>query len=101
MSGYIDLKFINDLSSRLGQFKRKTETLFNFRCPYCGDSEKNKTKARGYLYRKKNDMFYKCHNCGVGASLGNFIKYLDPKMYSQYILERYKTCQAHIQIDSS
>jgi len=90
MSGYIDLKFINDLSSRLGQFKRKTETLFNFRCPYCGDSEKNKTKARGYLYRKKNDMFYKCHNCGVGASLGNFIKYLDPKMYSQYILERYK-----------
>ncbi len=90
MSSYIDLKFINDLSSRLSQFKRKTETLFNFRCPYCGDSEKNKTKARGYLYRKKNDMFYKCHNCGVGASLGNFIKHLDPKMYSEYVLERYK-----------
>ena len=90
MSSYIDLKFINDLSSRLSQFKRKTEHLFNFRCPYCGDSEKNKTKARGYLYRKKNDMFYKCHNCGVGASLGNFIKHLDPKMYSEYVLERYK-----------
>ena len=90
MSSYIDLKFINDLSSRLQQFKRKTDSLFNFRCPYCGDSEKNKTKARGYLYRKKNDMFYKCHNCGVGASLGNFIKHLDPKMYSEYVLERYK-----------
>ena len=90
MSSYIVLKFINDLSSRLQQFKRKTDSLFNFRCPYCGDSEKNKTKARGYLYRKKNDMFYKCHNCGVGASLGNFIKHLDPKMYSEYVLERYK-----------
>ena len=90
MSSYIDLKFISNLSSRLSQFKQKTDHLFNFRCPYCGDSEKSKTKARGYLYRKKNDMFFKCHNCGAGASLGNLIKHLDPKLHSEYLLERYK-----------
>ena len=90
MSSYIDLKFINDLSSRLNLFKKKGDYLFNFRCPHCGDSQKNKTKARGFFYRVKNDMFFKCHNCGTGQSLANFIKFIDPKLYSQYLLERYK-----------
>ena len=90
MSSYIDLKFINDLSGRLSQFKKKTDYLFNFRCPHCGDSQKSKTKARAYLYRIKNDMFFKCHNCGMGQNLANFIKFIDPKLYEQYLLERYK-----------
>ena len=90
MSSYIDLKFINDLQSRLNLFKKKGDYLFNFRCPHCGDSQKNKTKARGFFYRVKNDMFFKCHNCGTGQSLANFIKFIDPKLYDQYLLERYK-----------
>ena len=90
MSSYIDLKFINDISGRLSQFKKKTDYLFNFRCPHCGDSQKSKTKARAYLYRVKNDMFFKCHNCGQGQNLANFIKFVDPKIYEQYLLERYK-----------
>jgi len=90
MSSYIDLKFITNLSGRLQQFKKKTDYLFNFRCPHCGDSKKSKTKARAYLYRVKNDMFFKCHNCGEGQNLANFIKHIDPKMYEEYLLERYK-----------
>ena len=90
MSSYVDLKFINDLSGRLSQFKKKTDYLFNFRCPHCGDSQKSKTKARAYLYRVKNDMFFKCHNCGQGQNLANFIKFVDPKLYESYLLERYK-----------
>jgi len=90
MSSYIDLKFINELSARLSQFKKKGDYLFNFRCPHCGDSKKNKTKARAYLYRVKNDMFFKCHNCGEGQSFGNLLKFLDNKKYEQYLLERYK-----------
>ena len=90
MSSYIDLKFINSISSRLSQFKKKNDYLFNFRCPHCGDSQKSKTKARAYLYRVKNDMFFKCHNCGMGQNLANFIKFLDPKIYGNYVLERYK-----------
>ena len=90
MSTYIDLKFVNDVSSRLEQFKKKGDYLFNFRCPHCGDSQKSKTKARAYFYRTKNDMFFKCHNCGEGQSLGNFLKFIDPKLYEAYLLERYK-----------
>ena len=70
--------------------KKKGDYLFNFRYAHCGDSKKSKTKARAYLYRVKNDMFFKCHNCGEGQSLTNFLKFLDNKKYEQYLLERYK-----------
>jgi len=90
MSNYIDLKYINILSTRLEQFKQRGNNLFNFRCPYCGDSHKDKTKARGYLYPVKNDMFYKCHNCGHGTNMANFIKDKDQKLYTEYCLEKFK-----------
>jgi hypothetical protein len=35
-------------------------------------------------------MFFKCHNCGVGQTLGNLIKFLDPNMHKEYIFERFK-----------
>ena len=90
MSGYIDLNYISKIQPRLQQFKKKREYLFNFRCPVCGDSKKSKTKARAYLYRVKNDMFFKCHNCSASHNLANLIKLVDRPLYDQYILERYK-----------
>ena len=90
MSSYIDIKYINLISPQLQQFKKKGEALWNFRCPYCGDSKKSKIKARGFVYRKKNDLFYKCHNCGVGATLGGLLIQVDSKTHNDYIMERYK-----------
>ena len=90
MSSYIDIKYINLISPQLQQFKKKGEALWNFRCPYCGDSKKSKIKARGFVYRKKNDLFYKCHNCGVGATLGGLLIQVDSKTHKDYIMERYK-----------
>ena len=88
---YIDSKYLNILSPQLLKFQKKGDYLWNFRCPYCGDSQKSRSKARGFVYRKKNDLFYKCHNCGIGATLGNLIKYLDSKIHKDYIMERYKS----------
>ena len=90
MNSYIDVKFVNLISSQLQQFKKKSDFLWNFRCPYCGDSQKSRTKARGFVYRKKNDLFFKCHNCGMGTTLGYLIKHIDSKIYKDYIFERYK-----------
>lgn len=78
------------ISSRLGKFVKKKEGLYNFRCPYCGDSQKHKNKARGYLYQYKNDYNFKCHNCGVTRSFTYFLKDLDEPLYKEYVLERYK-----------
>tara|TARA_R110001606_G_scaffold8553_8_gene37686 strand:- start:657 stop:1649 length:993 start_codon:yes stop_codon:yes gene_type:complete len=87
---YIDVKYINLISSRLSKFKRVKPNLYNCRCPLCGDSQKNKTKARGYFYRIKNNSNYKCHNCGVNMSLNNFLKEIDPETYREYVFEKFK-----------
>ena len=88
--GYLDTKYIGLISSRLGKFKRVKEGLYNFRCPYCGDSSKRKNKTRGYIYRIKADYNFKCHNCGVARSFTNFLKDRDKPLYDQYVLERYR-----------
>lgn len=90
MSNYIDVKYLNLLSSQLGQFKRKNDKLWNFRCPYCGDSQKDKTKARGYVFANDSNLVYKCHNCGIGSGLGKLIKHVNPNLYKQYSLEKFK-----------
>lgn len=90
MSLQIDLKYVHLISPRFEKFQRKHDYLFACRCPLCGDSKKNKTKMRGYIYRKGNDLFYKCFNCGAGTSIGNLIKQLDGGLYKEYIMERYK-----------
>ena len=87
---YIDVKYINLISSRLLKFKKVKPTLFNFRCPICGDSQKNKNKARGYLYSVKNNTNFKCHNCGISISFNSFLKELDSDTYNQYVFEKFK-----------
>jgi predicted RNA-binding Zn-ribbon protein involved in translation (DUF1610 family) len=87
---FIDSKYIGLVSSRLHKFKQVKNGLYNFRCPYCGDSKKHKNKARGYIYQLKNDHNYKCHNCGVSKSFTNFLKDLDSSLHDQYVMERYK-----------
>ena len=87
---FIDVKYINLLSSRLLKFKKVKSHLYNFRCPLCGDSQKNKNKARGYLYRIKNNTNFKCHNCGINISFNNFLKDLDPSLYKEYVFEKFK-----------
>ena len=90
MSIFIDKKFLLSISNRLSQFKQKSADLYNFRCPFCGDSKKNTLKARGYIFRRKSDLFFTCHNCGFSTSFGNFLKTIDPILYKEYQMERFK-----------
>ena len=90
MSIIIDSKFVRLLSSRLRNFKQKKDYLWNFSCPFCGDSKKNLSKARGYVFAKGNNLFYGCHNCGVGTNVANLVKQVDPSLHQEYTLERYK-----------
>jgi hypothetical protein len=86
---WIDVKYITLLSNNLHQFKQKNN-VYNFRCPYCGDSQKNKFKARGYLYNKKGEYIYYCHNCGASKSFDKFIQDNAPQLYKEYKLETMK-----------
>ena len=86
----IDVKYISLISSRLQKFKKVKNNLYNFRCPICGDSQKNKNKLRGYLYQVKNNTNFKCHNCGINISFNNFLKQLDIEIHKQYSFDKFK-----------
>ena len=86
----VDSKYVGLVSSRLQKFKRVKDNLYNFRCPICGDSQKNKNKTRGYIYQVKNNTNFKCHNCGSSMSFNNFVKTIDPTLHKQYTLEKFK-----------
>ena len=89
MSLFVDLKYLNLIGSQLPLFKKKKDNLYNCRCIICGDSSAKKNRARGYFYAVKNELFYKCHNCGASQHFGTFLKNLNQQLYGQYVLERY------------
>ena len=90
MSLFIDKKYINLISPRLERFVWKKSDLANCRCALCGDSKKNKAKARGYFFQKDNDMFYRCHNCGASHTMYKFLELIAPSLCKEYSLERWR-----------
>lgn len=85
----VDFKYIGLISSQLANFKRK-EKFYNFRCPFCNDSRKNKHKARGYIYELKGNVLFKCHNCNVSTTFFKLIEHVNSEMGSLYKSEKFK-----------
>ena len=90
---YTEIKYLNLLSTQLPKFKQKKRNLWNFRCPICGDSTRNKNKSRGFVFEIKGDLVYKCHNCGVSMPIGKLFEHVDPQLYKEYRLEKFKDSQ--------
>ena len=86
---WVDKKYLRLISSRFRNYKWKNEDLLNHACPYCGDSEKNPHKARGYHFVYKETFIYKCHNCGESKSFANFLKEQDNSLWKQYAMEKF------------
>lgn len=91
MAEFIDIQFAQMMSGRLEHFKIKHTNPYkiNFRCPICGDSQKNRSKARGWLLERDNKFSYYCHNCGASHSFNNFMKTIDPLLYNDYITQKF------------
>jgi len=85
---YIDEKYILLASPLLLQFKKRGNQVYNFRCPYCGDSQKSKTKSRGFVFPKGDTLIYKCHNCEKVTNTQNLIRHLDENLYKEYVKEK-------------
>lgn len=58
---------------------------FNFRCPLCGDSKKSKSKKRGWVLFKEDNVNYFCHNCNASLSFVKLLKENYPHLYNQYV----------------
>tara|TARA_R100000231_G_scaffold125606_1_gene96002 strand:+ start:1489 stop:2517 length:1029 start_codon:yes stop_codon:yes gene_type:complete len=85
----IDLKYAGYLSVRLERFVVKSQQPYkaNMRCPICGDSQKSKTKARGWILEKDNLALYYCHNCNASMSLKNLLRAIEPALHNEYIID--------------
>lgn len=85
----VDLKYAGFLSVRLERFSLKSHTPYkaNCRCPICGDSQKSRTKARGWLLEKNDLTLFYCHNCNASMSLRNFLKTVEPGLYNDYVID--------------
>lgn len=100
MLNWVDNKFVGLISGRLQRFTKKNSTLWNFRCPICGDSQKNKFKARGFFYEKSGNLFFICHNCHASMSFSNFLKNVDPELHKEHSLESFKERKAALVTES-
>jgi len=91
MVDFVDLQYAQQLSGRLERFtiRHRNPYKINFRCPLCGDSQKSRSKARGWLLERDNSFYYYCHNCGESQSFSFFLKNLDKLIYDEYIAEKF------------
>tara|TARA_R110000868_G_scaffold82117_3_gene232027 strand:- start:547 stop:1572 length:1026 start_codon:yes stop_codon:yes gene_type:complete len=91
MIDFVDIQYAQHLSGRLDRFRitNRHPYKINFRCPICGDSQKNKSKARGWLLERDNNLFFYCHNCGESHNFGNFLKAVDPMAYNNYVADKF------------
>ena len=91
MSMWIDVKYASFLARQLDKWQQLNTQPFlaKFRCPICGDSQKNKSKTRGFLFVNKNGLSFKCHNCSESHSFYYFLRLVSPGLADEYNAEKY------------
>ena len=82
----------------LRNFKRVNKDLYNCSCPVCGDSTKNKRKARGFFIKKDRDFYFYCHNCHCSLTFKEFLKQLYPHFYREYIADNFRNSKNSVDI---
>jgi transcription elongation factor Elf1 len=93
MADFVDMQYVNLLAGRLKRFqiKHRNPLKVNFRCIFCGDSQKSDKKARGWIIEnpKSSTLFYNCFNCGASHSFRQFLKLQDHSLYNEYIADKF------------
>lgn len=88
---FLEEQYLRRLSYRLRNYKEKGNHTFQFSCPICNDSDKKKSKARGYAFDKGGKLIIWCHNCNHEfKTLPRFLEHVDPLLYKEFIFARYK-----------
>lgn len=91
MEYFKQLYYLRLLSLNLTKFKENQDGVWNCRCPVCGDSKKDKNKARGYFFRHEGGIVYKCHNCSYSSSLLTLIKNHFRHLYNEILMDMYSS----------
>lgn len=84
----IEEKYIDLIKDDLLNFK-KVKSGYRFSCPFCGDSMTNNKKTRGNIYKTHDKLLFRCFNCESRSSFDNLLKFINPDLYNQFLIEKY------------
>ncbi len=85
---WLENKYTYLAGGRCRNFKRISDSVYQFSCPICGDSKRHPRKARGYITSKGGNVWYTCHKACGSMPFHRFIQRVDPAMYADYLKER-------------
>lgn len=85
---WLEDEFATNIFSGLQRFKIASRSPFklNARCPVCGDSSTDKSKARFWYYHHKGTPFVNCFNCAYTKPFEWFMKEYYPDEYDKWML---------------
>lgn len=86
---FIQKNYADQLGSRLSLFKVQSYSPYrsNFRCPICGDSQKNRRRKRAYIIENGGQLYFHCHNeCGT-LSFESLLRNYFSDVYATYKLD--------------
>jgi len=86
---FLDTNYIHKIAYKLPRFHKTAKDKYAFRCPVCGDSEKDQSLTRGNFQIYKGQLYSGCYNCGVSLPFPAFLKRFAPDEYDEYIVESF------------
>jgi len=88
---FLDTTYMHKIAYKLQRFHKTGKDKYAFRCPICGDSDKDKSKTRGNLQIYKGQLFSGCYNGCDSLPFPAFLKRVAPDEYDEYLLESFGT----------
>lgn len=87
---FLQRTYADMLGSRLEGWRVQSYSPYraNFRCPICGDSQKNRFKKRGFILEQTGYLYFMCHNeCGA-IGFEKFLRDYHNDLFTSYRLDR-------------
>lgn len=90
---YQIIPYIERVGIQLPRFKKTGDEVWNFRCVECGDSKRDPSKKRGFIFwdSSSHSFFYKCHKCGYSLGFIPWLSRFDNSLYKEFLIESIKS----------
>ena len=88
------------ISSRVRNFKRVSDTQWMYSCDICGDSVKNTRKTRFGIGVKDGKLFCNCFNCGYSATFRSYCQYKHPDVFRSLSQQKFFDDNLLFEVDS-
>ena len=87
------------ISTRVRNFHEMGTDTFRWSCDVCGDSSRDRRKARFYVGRKGQDLLCFCHNCGFSGSLLSYCRISHPDLSEALSVKSFVSHTADSMVD--